>query len=1532
MKTIRKSAILVLLATMAINLLPSYGQSLVPLDIVDETSWLRCADYKNGRLVMGGSADFPSPTFGVLHGAMILVSDDLGDNSVRHGLNVSGNLIGHVHAVEMLNSSTYLVAGNHVNGLQRTIWRTTNAGQTWSEMWSENNGPSPRWILSIECLGNDCMAVGTGNTILSSGNGGETWQVLAPPVSTVRINEVITADGLNWFISSDNEVLHYSTADGFTVLFSPAISIQRVVFDGVGNILLGAHDGHIFRSMDSGSTWDTIRVSTVFSGNNSVTDCWSDGAGKIYALTGETRLYYSPDDGVTWYWQQMESPSDYDLHFDQSSGVGVVTCGRDVYRVEEGPGNWLPIAHVIEMPDTVCSDEPFGIVMSGDSQWTYDWVVDGIPAGSGQSPTLNFDPSAAWHSIELTLTHNGLSHTMELFVPVVMPTSSLVNTPYFVNDTLCHNQQGQLVLPANVGPTVYEVFDSDTPIAGPFTVNSQDYTHTLTVAVLSDITDLKVRAARGGWCGEQLTIVQIPFHRDVPAEASDFTVPPRVCTGASPIIGIQTREGATYNVTQGQWTQFQVIGNGQFQEVQLNSFNNATIPVSISVTSQFGCIRNMGTYTLAQDSIKAFCRVEPNSVPDTIVKLDQLSWGQTFHWSLPGSDIGESNEFLPQFSYPEPGLYPVTFSAATAFGCVDTMHTHVAVHQQMDWMPLDTCHADTLDMPSKQSVSTGALNAFWRWDYLSDVKRDADGNTYLAGAQMSSGGVNTDGFRTISLFIQKLDAEGNEIWRRYRQGINNNNYWMSMVTGIDLDASGNVYASGVYADNNSTVQPITGWNQSVQVTNIVEFGSYWGWVAKFSSDGDVLWFKVLPVGGGSRATDILYENDSRILVATTHKSSFEGQYIRVFDSEGNIVENIEYAIGGSALHGNAGNVITSFNPSNSSTYTSKHVTNAPRLTRLPSGKVLLSGYMNSNNGLGFGSHSISGGGFVHAVLNHQMEWESAEFAIEGGLFPLLLHQMPIHLPNIMDDGLGNRYMAFSFGSPFSIAGSSFQFGSNGIAVAKSSSSGIEWIYADTLNSPSSHQPFYHMQEITGAALSPDGDGIIVTGNYHRFARFTATNGIWAQYGASGPPYSHGRFINRYDADGNLLWSKNIRSDERSVSHGILYSSSCNSWVAHSQFNDATGYSWTVFTALEEGCDAPQTCSYRSIVMLSDDQANCDTDAVLAASVQGQFDSLRWHMDTGQGFEPLYDGDGFSGCTSDSLTLLTMQGGYFRLTGYHSGGFETHSGLVHFNQGSFLGVIEVEYQPCNRIRFTISGLPGFGFVQVLIDGQQAGTGIGGITLDTLTVPHQIQFQHSGPCGSVVSQPILVIPEPVDLLILQQPEDFIFDETSSAATFSVEATGVASYQWREVSASGVTTDLTDLPSVISGSQSPQLTIHGFNNLMEREGSSFRARLEDENECHLSSSFAQLVSTVGIPMYASRGCLIRAEAGGDLSISMDGETLDSRYSVFLTDMLGRELFSGLLPKGGTLVLDQPTGIHVVTVVGDGSVLCREKVVMGL
>jgi len=205
----------------------------------------------------------------------------------------------------------------------------------------------------------------------------------------------------------------------------------------------------------------------------------------------------------------------------------------------------------------------------------------------------------------------------------------------------------------------------------------------------------------------------------------------------------------------------------------------------------------------------------------------------------------------------------------------------------------------TLTSSGSQDISIAKLNSNgnWLWikqaggtseDYGSRIAVDANGNSYITGyfegsATFGTTTLTSSGYYNIDIFVAKIDQNGNWLWANQAGGTDTDCGY-----GIAVDANGNSYIIGVFAEN-----------ATFGTTTLTSSGYKDIFVAKLDINGNWLWAKqaggtsddygygiAVDANGNSYVTGYFY--GSAIFGTTTLTSSGDKDiFVAKLDSNGN---------------------------------------------------------------------------------------------------------------------------------------------------------------------------------------------------------------------------------------------------------------------------------------------------------------------------------------------------------------------------------------------------------------------------------------------------------------------------------------------------------------------------------------------------------------------------------------------------------------------------------------------------------------------
>lgn len=268
---------------------------------------------------------------------IILMSSCKKDNSDQNNSSVcfeitylNSNIQDRLLSVFFLNGKDGYVT-SHNGGIYRTI----DSAKTWAILNSStslpirdiyfsnaNNGIAVGGLSS--CSGTGCIP--PGGFILSTQDGGQTWNQVFSPSNKLEINSISFVNNLLGFCVGDNAI--FKTIDGGQSwseeqISNPGSKMMKIKFIDQQNGFILCSFNKILKTADGGNTWKIIIPNT-----NANYYSLSSSNGTIF-LSGQGKMLKSVDNGNNWN-ELANSPNDiYDIHF-TSPNIGYA-FGRGNY-------------------------------------------------------------------------------------------------------------------------------------------------------------------------------------------------------------------------------------------------------------------------------------------------------------------------------------------------------------------------------------------------------------------------------------------------------------------------------------------------------------------------------------------------------------------------------------------------------------------------------------------------------------------------------------------------------------------------------------------------------------------------------------------------------------------------------------------------------------------------------------------------------------------------------------------------------------------------------------------------------------------------------------------------------------------------------------------------------------------------------------------------------------------------------------------------------------------------------------------------
>lgn len=209
-------------------------------------------------------------------------------------------------------------------GLKGTILTSGNGGQSWSKQESKATVDFASVSLSED--GQRAVAVGSNGVIVGSNTGGQRWANQFSGTNQPLNSVGLSADGQRAVAVGDGGVI-VTTSDGgqrwanrfsgtFQSLNSVALSVdgERAIVVGDGGVILTTNDGgQSWKRIASGSKYALLGVSLSADGMIAIaigfTGVRIDGL--VYPVVGSTYILISPNGGESWVRRSYQRATDY---------------------------------------------------------------------------------------------------------------------------------------------------------------------------------------------------------------------------------------------------------------------------------------------------------------------------------------------------------------------------------------------------------------------------------------------------------------------------------------------------------------------------------------------------------------------------------------------------------------------------------------------------------------------------------------------------------------------------------------------------------------------------------------------------------------------------------------------------------------------------------------------------------------------------------------------------------------------------------------------------------------------------------------------------------------------------------------------------------------------------------------------------------------------------------------------------------------------------------------------------------------------
>lgn len=731
-----------------------------------------------------------------------------GTSFVERPTMVLGNapLNGLYLAVHAFDDNTALITGTMFLGAAESIYRTTNAGVTWSEVHHQSVGPIDvlrDLDFSQAPLG---FAVGSNGRILRSTDSGLTWNAV-PSGTNFSFSRIAWTTG-NTYLAAGPSSFARSTDAGLTWTMGNGPAGASAL-DCIGNTCYAAVGQSMWKSADGGATW---AVSGTAMG-----DVLKMIGPNTLLMANENGLYRSTSGGQ--YWEQFQLPNYqqvYAIDFkDPLSGIAVGVNGYGI-RTGNAGGPALPIASMSIPTGPFCAGTSQIFNNTGDPSYTYEWRINGQSVSNAYDLSTNF-PAAGTYTVELMADNGTGTDVVSTSVTVLDPPSVTPFTASASSDTICLNTSTTIGVPATQAGTFYRML-RDGVIQGG--AQSGGGALTFSTGSVTAPALFTVLGIASNACGADTFVVTIPVTVPyVPAGTTWSFTESAGCSPYTPVVRIQNAGMAfAFRVN----NQAYVVGNGGVLDIPMppvsgNTTANATVQLKFNGSScpsipvqgaqSIPVYAVNGSFVISQDpggSSQYGIVGQARTVVFSPVVALQYQW-EFGDGAAPAGYIGQTP---PAFQYTTSGMK--TVRRTTTAPLASCFATDSAVIMMVD--------SATVQSFPICSEGFAGLDA-----YISDMCLDAYNNRYITGYRQVQGGSSGEN----AFFAMKLDSTGQMIWRYLGPSSGNWQSYGSYGYGIAADRAGNAYVTGRFDHENRTIAGVSIYHPNFLV--------------KFNGQGELDW-------------------------------------------------------------------------------------------------------------------------------------------------------------------------------------------------------------------------------------------------------------------------------------------------------------------------------------------------------------------------------------------------------------------------------------------------------------------------------------------------------------------------------------------------------------------------------------------------------------------------------------------------------------------------------------------------------------------
>ncbi len=285
-------------------------------------------------------------------------------------------------------------------GTNGGLFKSEDAGLTWTYKGLRFRGVDAIKQIPTGCSSAGALLAGSGNTLYSSSDGGESWIVVSQTNSD--IGNIAISSSCITYVATEGDGIYISDGTNPPSHELVGQDINALSIDSNNTVYVGTDNGKVVKSTDNGANWNEILPDEGF-----IADIIALDPDHIFVASGPSGILETTDGGSTWN-SRISGLPDVDgsgVHVVDSIGgglgntlyVAVITSSQPlttkVYKSTNGGASWIPtnasatheyeIDSIIANPaDTVYLGTYYGLIKSTDGGSNWLDLTDRIDAAS----------------------------------------------------------------------------------------------------------------------------------------------------------------------------------------------------------------------------------------------------------------------------------------------------------------------------------------------------------------------------------------------------------------------------------------------------------------------------------------------------------------------------------------------------------------------------------------------------------------------------------------------------------------------------------------------------------------------------------------------------------------------------------------------------------------------------------------------------------------------------------------------------------------------------------------------------------------------------------------------------------------------------------------------------------------------------------------------------------------------------------------------------------------------------------------------